>query len=537
MPRRDLCAKCGLPLFIAERLNVGKQLYHRTCFRCARCNSQLTLNNYYETETENQFCCETCPDEEKPIVTELESNFILSRSLSDEEKTAGLLQFNENDDYSQLFETALESNTTLGKSDSLSSQHILEYISARSDFLKSQIEKDASSDNEEPPSLPTTKPPDITNSDITEHSKELSVNKVNTNNESFDCELKQEEQPSGSFINSISDSNQLTRTASFELDDKNVVTKEVVRTNSVSVKERMRLFENKREDKNIGKSKHPIQKKYDFPEESSVDSSVKPHAPTLDKVTEIPVLDKHDKNTRSDSINNLVLGTLDNKSFDIEKEKENELSNNKVKPELNTTNEETTKVLFNDALLEDSKDKRDLDQNNFNEIRTESETKNVEETLIVTNSEVVEEASPEIPQENKKQFEDSELLLESLLDSKSDIPDEDSGHEISNQTSPNPFDDENVAVEDANSIEYPNELNPFDDEEDFQIPVPTVRKKIAAPNISLNPFGSDDNDEDFDSPIEIRNKRLIPANRLSLNWNNEHKQTEETSPNVLRYFF
>ncbi|XP_043258667.1 MICAL-like protein 1 isoform X2 [Colletes gigas] len=61
--RRDPCIACGLPVFLAEKLVVSHVTYHRTCFRCARCNNQLTLGNYYETE-EGQFCCETCPDED-----------------------------------------------------------------------------------------------------------------------------------------------------------------------------------------------------------------------------------------------------------------------------------------------------------------------------------------------------------------------------------------------------------------------------------------------------------------------------------------
>ena len=64
--RREMCAMCGNPVFLAERLLVGSpgQLMHRTCFRCARCTNQLTLASYYETE-KGQFCCETCPDEER----------------------------------------------------------------------------------------------------------------------------------------------------------------------------------------------------------------------------------------------------------------------------------------------------------------------------------------------------------------------------------------------------------------------------------------------------------------------------------------
>ncbi|KMQ87586.1 mical-like protein 2 protein [Lasius niger] len=63
--RRDPCTACGLPVFLAEKLLIARAPYHRTCFRCARCGNQLTPGNYYETE-KGQYCCETCPDEEVP---------------------------------------------------------------------------------------------------------------------------------------------------------------------------------------------------------------------------------------------------------------------------------------------------------------------------------------------------------------------------------------------------------------------------------------------------------------------------------------
>ena len=74
VPKRDPCSKCSMPVFLAERLQVGQKIYHRTCLKCARCSSQLTIGSFYETETDGEYCCETCPDEEeeedeKEIVT------------------------------------------------------------------------------------------------------------------------------------------------------------------------------------------------------------------------------------------------------------------------------------------------------------------------------------------------------------------------------------------------------------------------------------------------------------------------------------
>ncbi|XP_011308713.1 MICAL-like protein 1 isoform X2 [Fopius arisanus] len=96
--RREICAVCALPVFLAEKLVITRRTYHRTCFKCARCTNQLTPGNFYETE-DGDYCCETCPDEDKstplssPPSTTLSTPSIPStplpipRSLSDEEKT------------------------------------------------------------------------------------------------------------------------------------------------------------------------------------------------------------------------------------------------------------------------------------------------------------------------------------------------------------------------------------------------------------------------------------------------------------------
>ncbi|CAH1403907.1 unnamed protein product [Nezara viridula] len=59
---REPCIVCKQPVFIAQRLRVEGRLYHRTCFRCARCGAQLSAADYYET-CSGDYVCETCPDE------------------------------------------------------------------------------------------------------------------------------------------------------------------------------------------------------------------------------------------------------------------------------------------------------------------------------------------------------------------------------------------------------------------------------------------------------------------------------------------
>lgn len=154
--RREPCKKCGLPVFLAERLNVNNYLYHRTCFRCARCSHQLSLANYYETE-QGQYCCETCPDEVNEIIDhpinpriEINPKIVLTKSLSDDEKGLNL---------DNLY--SLEEQKLVTK--------------ARNHFLEAQLNQsmdhvDGVSDNEsleaEPPELPATKPPDLPDLDM-----------------------------------------------------------------------------------------------------------------------------------------------------------------------------------------------------------------------------------------------------------------------------------------------------------------------------------------------------------------------------------
>lgn len=105
VPKREPCVKCNNPVFFAERLVIEDQLYHRTCFKCARCSSVLTLGNFYQTENDNEFCCETCPDEERSRAAKNTENrlsiaqrialfekdsSVLRKSVSDEEKSKSL---------------------------------------------------------------------------------------------------------------------------------------------------------------------------------------------------------------------------------------------------------------------------------------------------------------------------------------------------------------------------------------------------------------------------------------------------------------
>lgn len=135
-------------------------------------------------------------------------NAVLQRSMSDEEKTASLkIVSNEPDEFSAMFETALE-NADIEKVQTLNR----EFDSARINFFQSQILESGDSGNEEssgkeekPPDLPLTIPP-------------VSSSQYDSGFPSKDFSVK----------SSVSDN----------VESQNVVTKESV------VKARMRLFEN-----------------------------------------------------------------------------------------------------------------------------------------------------------------------------------------------------------------------------------------------------------------------------------------------------
>lgn len=145
----------------------------------------------------------------------------MGRSLSDEEKSASLKRLEKEDDYSAMFETALEDtdDQNLQKSYTLNT---LEFTQARSKFIQSQVESSTDSDsgNEE-------KPPDPPEEETGElRAVQDSDNSGNVDNDSGFPTKKQS--PS-----SVSDSGNTKETLESDTS-----------TSSISlVKLRMRLFE------------------------------------------------------------------------------------------------------------------------------------------------------------------------------------------------------------------------------------------------------------------------------------------------------
>lgn len=254
--KREPCQKCNLPVFLAERLVLGKKLFHRTCLKCARCQSQLTPGSFYETEVDGEFCCETCPDEEKefalkerlksdvPVNEDSNKSFteklamfqtdgkgLLQKSLSDEEKSKSLkrlTEFYSNQDQTYKTNKALSSfiNNQVDTDQSVTSTS-----SIKSDDSSSS--SDEESENEDPPDLPTTKPPPPSISDnVNDQTPSQDTSQFNLKMESENDPQPLNESPpnrssSSSTINILSDNiplhNEMPADAFYELSN---VTKE-----------------------------------------------------------------------------------------------------------------------------------------------------------------------------------------------------------------------------------------------------------------------------------------------------------------------
>lgn len=181
VPKREPCRKCGNPVFFAERISFEQKLYHRSCLKCARCGAQLTLGSFYETETDGEYCCETCPDEEIQIAERRRSmsseaavespingsrenirtnrssklleriSFFESAPLSDEEKTSNMVRRAK---MSSFLKDSLE------KADKLDNGTVVEK-SEPAPLEESSDSEDEPDSDKPPPSPPATQPPPL----------------------------------------------------------------------------------------------------------------------------------------------------------------------------------------------------------------------------------------------------------------------------------------------------------------------------------------------------------------------------------------
>lgn len=201
VPKREPCKHCGLPIFFAERLAIDGSFYHRKCLRCARCDTQLTVGSFYETES-GHFCCETCPDEEVKKIRSGNNNAVgnfselttqvadehrqsftdklamfqsngkglLQKSLSDEEKSKSLKRLTElyskkcTHDANDIKQTINESDDVQideQNNDDDDNDNAATAIATTELSTSESSDEEGEEEDDKPPSLPKTLPPSI----------------------------------------------------------------------------------------------------------------------------------------------------------------------------------------------------------------------------------------------------------------------------------------------------------------------------------------------------------------------------------------
>lgn len=58
--RHNSCEKCQLPVFLAERVFIDKQIFHRSCLKCKTCSLSWTPDSFFQNGPYDFYCSETC---------------------------------------------------------------------------------------------------------------------------------------------------------------------------------------------------------------------------------------------------------------------------------------------------------------------------------------------------------------------------------------------------------------------------------------------------------------------------------------------
>ncbi|XP_052891382.1 MICAL-like protein 1 isoform X2 [Anopheles moucheti] len=186
VPKRASCNRCSNPIFLAERISFGEKSYHRSCLKCARCGTQLTVGSFYETEIDGEYCCETCPDEEIQLEQRRESSpssegsgrsSIITGGITPVAATVGLpknVRSSKLLDRISFFESA-----PLSDEEKTSN---LERKTRMSNFLKETLQ-DVEQRKDEPPELPSNGPPSLSTNSVDEVQMNDTIDSDNVDDE------------------------------------------------------------------------------------------------------------------------------------------------------------------------------------------------------------------------------------------------------------------------------------------------------------------------------------------------------------------
>ncbi|KAL5278402.1 MICALL1.2 family protein [Megaselia abdita] len=495
VPKRDPCAKCALPVFLAERMAIGLNIYHRTCLKCARCSSQLTLGNFYETEVDGEFCCETCPDEEE------------KENQANRSSIADRLAFFES---AQIDEKVLtKSLSDEEKSKSLKAAVVPTYKSnaAFNNFVLDEDQTDNGAlGGDSVPELPSSSPPPL---EPTFTSSSSIVVKSNKTSPTANHALKSISSEETKDIDSTK------MNGNNEESPENVAspTIDLETTNRLSlVRARLNQFEEiesleKEEEKAITA---PINELEQVPETKSEEE---------DSLTEERKESKEDENMSEDEVVVVSLNLEDSPTID----------------EKNNVPEE--KVILEESLIQDIPTLEEIDIPSENDVLSQSNVSPLPEIPIQNVPLTNEESSP-IDQEITSTLPETIVLEktspipEIIVNDELEIKSQENVEEVSLEEIS--FPNENEDKKDDEN--YPDYLNPFQSDEDQEErenkPEASPRAITSTPtaNESQNPFDSSDDEVELDK-VKSKPPRPPPP-KVSKNPFGSESEEEESAMNL-----
>ncbi|EZA52985.1 MICAL-like protein [Ooceraea biroi] len=516
--RRDPCAACGLPVFLAEKLMIARAPYHRTCFRCARCSNQLTPGNYYETE-EGQYCCETCPDEEESASVRhkyTEPTVLLSGTKWEKDESSRPFCDEEKTERKNLLENAdvpdLISHTSQMRKSFMASHLLSEKIDGEESVVKNTKDVKVDYRKEAESRIDSAFPDDDENEEVDDEVEEESRSSATDSVDVGDASVERHDVHSAlNSLNIKSDVDQRSTAISFRADKNRrwENTKESPgrtgeQTNPEArlslIQRRLQMFETP--DKRGKFPDHTERKVSSNTERSTIQETQEELCDTWVLAT-----DENEHSEKSLEDNSVT------KNIDKRKDKFENVKQRKEE-------EEELKLTSIERKAKESFSKNVAWMNNEERLNVQLDENSTASTEIQKDSFV------KIENERRKANEvDEEHVGSSILTAKGiDLSDDYPEHL-------NPFnsDDEDSVVEDK--LQTPMEIsrsskvstNPFDSEdEDIEQPeppkpavrsrfenretvTPVAKRVLAAPQINLNPFWSDE-EEERDSEEEERGR-------------------------------
>ncbi|XP_011866643.1 PREDICTED: probable serine/threonine-protein kinase kinX isoform X2 [Vollenhovia emeryi] len=535
--RRDPCAACGLPVFLAEKLLIAGAPYHRTCFRCARCTNQLTPGNYYETE-EGQYCCETCPDEEE--TDSVRHRYAESAAMPGEKNEAGPLSDEEKTERKGMLENAavpdLISHTSQMRQSFMTSHLLSEKLestakdtsastkdvdSGRRDETKSRVDSAFPDDDENEEEEEENDDDDDDDDDEEEEEESRSSvtgspDMEKSNVERYDVH---------SALNSLdirSDEDQRSTAISFhdidkkrgEEDTKESPGRADERANPETrlslVQKRLQMFEARDKGDHVDKTDHSKKRSAVTQNVTMVQGDSCDTSPDVLSVNEE---ERPEKRLEEDSIIKIIDKHKD--SFDtvgIQRKKDSTI-----------THDERSEENFSKDVVQANNGERLDKDTHFEESSKVRSIEKRKESLAK-----IEDRRIEANEMNKGHYESamgssvltakginlSEEYPEDLNPFKSDEEDDATGGKPrtvinssrNNKVSTNPFDSEDEDVEEPEPPKPAARSKPENRE------MSATKRILAAPQINLNPFWSEDEDEEQHGSDEERRDGTPPGN-------------------------